>query len=46
MLTAKLGSSLLSKQWSQDVDESGGTERGSCGANSVSRNKYPRAVIH
>ena len=28
MLTAKLGSSLLSKQWSQEVDESGGKERG------------------
>lgn len=45
-LTAKLGSSLLSKQWSQEVDESGGKDRGSCGTNSVPRNKYAGAVIH
>lgn len=45
-LTAKLGSSLLSKQWSQEVDESGGKDRGSCGTNSVPRNKYAEAVIH
>ena len=44
MLAAKLGSSLLSKQWSQEVDESGGKERGSCGANSMPRNKHHRVI--